>query len=168
MSSGLHNRVKERLKQESRDKTCFYEDLYADLKTMMGYLLECGYVPLSFEKEYDLLDYDFEEFRKIWKKYFRIPYLEIRGYNKYRCPEIYKLVYREWVNYLKRRLIQIRSLYLIEVIAGCIREEVAIDKNYLSSYNKDITEYVDKKVWPSQWIQEYNKKFSVARELEEK
>ena len=75
MSSGLHNRVKERLKQKGRDKTCFYEDLYAGLKTMMGYLLECGYVPLSFEKEYDLLDYDFEELRKIWKKYFRIPYL---------------------------------------------------------------------------------------------
>lgn len=167
MSSGLHNRVKERVKQIGRDKTCFYEDLYADLKKMMGYLLECGYVPLSFEKEHNL-DHDFEEFRKIWKKYFRIPYLEMWGYYKYRCPEIYKLVYREWVNYLKRRLIQIRSLYLIEVIAGCICEEVAIDKGYLSSYNKDITEYVTKKVWPSQWIQDYNKKFSVARELEEK
>ena len=168
MSSGLHNRVKERLKQESGDKTCFYEDLYADLKTMMGYLLECGYVPLSFEKEHDFLNYDFEEFRKIWKKSFRIPYLDIRGYNERRCPAAYKKVYREWVSYLKRRLIQTRSLYLIEVIAGCVHDEVAIDKSYLSSYNKDITEYVAKKVWPTYWIQEYNKRFSVERKSKEK
>ena len=167
MSKGLHNRVRERLQQEGKDKSCFYEDYYASLKTMRSYLLECGYIPLSFEKEHEL-DYEFREFRKIWKKHFKIPYLKIKGFNNDKCPEVYKKVYREWVEYLKSRLIHIRSLYLIEVIAGCIRAEVAIDKNYLSSYNKDITEYVVKKVWPSQWIQEYNKKFSVARELEEK
>ena len=69
MSKGLHNRVRERLQQEGKYKSCFYEDYYASLKTMMGYLLECGYVPLSFEKEHEL-DYEFREFREIWKKHF--------------------------------------------------------------------------------------------------
>lgn len=169
MGNGLHNRVNKRLREykSGRFNGSFYEKYYAELKDMLGYLLECGYVPLAFEKEHEL-ETEFEELRKIWKTIFRIPYLEIRGYNKYRCPEGYKLVYRRWVNYLKKRMIQIRTLYLTEVIAECIHEDIEIEARYLYSYNEDITKYVNEKVWPSSWIQEYNKKFSVARELEEK
>lgn len=167
MSSGLHNRVKERLRQEGKYKSCFYEDYYASLKTMMGYLFECGYIPLPFEKEHEL-DYEFREFRKIWKKYFNIPYLRIKGFHNDRCPEVYKKVYREWIEYLKSRLIHIRSFYVIETIAECIHDEEPVDKSYLFSYIRDINNYVDKKVWPLQWIQEYNKKFSVTREFKEK
>ena len=49
-----------------------------------------------------------------------------------------------------------------------MHEDIEIEARYLYSYNEDITKYVNEKVWPSSWIQEYNKKFSVTRELEEK
>ena len=63
MSKGLHNRVRKRLQQEGRDKACFYEDYYASLKTMRSYLLECDYIPLSFEKEHELDIDGFGRFR---------------------------------------------------------------------------------------------------------
>lgn len=160
MSKGLHNRVKKRLQEEGKYKSCFYEEYYASLKTMMGYLLECSYIPLSFEKEHEL-DYEFREFRKIWKKHFKIPYLKIKGLNNDKCPEAYKKVYREWIEYLKSRLAHIRSLYLIETIAECIHDNEPVDRGYLFSYIRDINNYVDKKVWPLYWLQEYNKKFFV-------
>ena len=136
---------------------------------MFEYLLECKYVPFSFEKEHADLSFEFENFRKIWKTVFRTPYLNIRGFQERRCLGSYTKVYRKWKNYLKMRIKHIRALYLTEAIAKCINNERHISLfSIIKLENKNLEKYLAEKIKSSYWIKEYNSKFSITRKQEEK
>lgn len=165
MSSGLHNRCKERAQKKRKSQAAFYERYYGVIKSMLDYLLECEYVPLMFENEHEV-EYEAAELRKIWFSVFKLPYLGIRGIHESRAPIPYKMVYNRWKHFLKQRLVHLRSLYLVEVIGCSMRDGVKIDVHEIYSTYKEINEYINTQVLPQAWVQNYNKQ--VDENLEEK